>query len=339
MTAAELADALGGRRAGSVWMARCPSHRDRTPSLSICEINSGKVLVHCHAGCDQQHVIAELRARGLWGKNRGRAIVSSERPTAVERKSDHEEYRRTTAALAIWESAIPAMGTPVEVYLGSRGLHLPPSDVLRFHAGLKHPSGSVWPAIVAQVTNGADGTALAVHRTFLARTGESKAPVDPQKMMLGPCRGGAVRLAEPGEVLMVGEGIETCLAAMQATGHPAWAALSTSGMRSLDLPNTVDNVIVLADGDDNGEAAAQDSACRWMHQGRRVRIARPPRGMDFNDLLIGRKVRIEGAAMSTSLGAVCATYDSAEVVHDPLLESSAGLLVTNTIAPEARHVA
>ena len=47
---------------------------------------------------------------------------------------------------------------------------------------------------------------------------------------------------------MIGEGIETCLAAMQATGHPAWAALSTSGMRSLALPDEVRNVIVLADG-------------------------------------------------------------------------------------------
>ena len=31
------------------------------------------------------------------------------------------------------------------------------------------------------------------------------------------------RLAEPGEVLMVGEGIETCLAATQVTGLRAWA--------------------------------------------------------------------------------------------------------------------
>src|SRR5207344_775256 len=57
----------------------------------------------------------------------------------------------------------------------------------------------------------------------------------PQKMMFGPCRGGAVRLTAPGDVLMIGEGIETCLTAMQATGHPAWAALSTSGLRALDL--------------------------------------------------------------------------------------------------------
>jgi hypothetical protein len=59
-----------------------------------------------------------------------------------------------------------------------------------------HPSGRRW-------------TPLAIHRTFLARDGGGKAPVDPQKMMLGPCREGTVRLADPGEVLMVGEGIET----------------------------------------------------------------------------------------------------------------------------------
>jgi putative DNA primase/helicase len=48
-----------------------------------------------------------------------------------------------------------------------------------------------------------------------------------------------VRLADPGDVLMVGEGIETCLAAMQASSHAAWAALSTSGLRSLDLPTGI----------------------------------------------------------------------------------------------------
>jgi hypothetical protein len=84
---------------------------------------------------------------------------------------------------------------------------------------------------------------------------------------------------------MIGEGIETCLSAMQATGYPAWAALSTSGLHSLNLPRGVRDVIVLADGDEPGEAAARDCALRWKREGRRVRIARPPAGMDFNDLL------------------------------------------------------
>jgi len=130
--------------------------------------------------------------------------------------------------------------------------------------------------MVALVTNGANATPIAIHRTFLARNGGGKAPVEPQKMMLGPCRGGAVRLAQPGDVLMVGERIETCLAAMVASGHSAWAALSTSGLRGLDLPKDIRDVIVLADGDEAGEAAARDCALRWKRQGRRVRIASSP---------------------------------------------------------------
>jgi hypothetical protein len=142
--------------------------------------------------------------------------------------------------------------------------------------------------MIALVTSGVDDTSLAIHRTFLARDGKGKAPVDPQKMMLGPSRGGAVRLAPLDQVLMIGEGIETCLAAMQATGHPAWAALSTSGLRTLDLPTEVREVIVLADGDDPGEAAANAAgALRWKRDGRRVRIAKPPNGLDFNDMLLG----------------------------------------------------
>lgn len=150
--------------------------------------------------------------------------------------------------------------------------------------------------MVALVTRGEDDKSLAIHRTFLAHDGTGKAPVNPQKMMLGPCRGGAVRLAAPGEVLMVGEGIETCLAAMQATGKPVWAGLSTSGLRALNLPQDVRDVIVLADGDAPGKAAARECAWRWKREGRRVRIARPPHGMDFNDLLIGSAPRIEEGA-------------------------------------------
>jgi putative DNA primase/helicase len=294
MNAETIAYALGGRKAGSGWTARCPAHEDRTPSLSICDSNDGKVLVRCHAGCEQVRLIAALRSRGLWTDRRPPLFARRVAPPNAERPPDLDEAKRIEAALAIWRSTTPARGTLVETYLLSRGLHLPsPSPTLRFHPSLKHPSGGTWPAMVALVTRGSDGTPLAIHRTFL--DGGGKAPVDPQKMMLGPCRGGAVRFGDPTDLLMVGEGIETCLAAMQATGNPTWAALSTSGIRSLDLPK-VRNVIVLADGDDAGEAAARDCAWRWKREGRGVRIARPPRGTDFNDMLLGRAPRIQEAA-------------------------------------------
>lgn len=286
MTAETIAKALGGHRAGATWMARCPAHDDSSPSLAISAGSNGKVLVRCHAGCDQRDVIAALIERGLWeapGKRHG-GIARKHRKN-LEREPDPDAKARTVAALAIWRASQEIAGSLAETYLRSRGIALSPLPSLRFHPGLKHASGGVWPAMVAMVVHGETGEALAVHRTFLARDGQGKAPVDPPKMMLGPCRGGVVRLGEPGDVLMVGEGIETCLAAMQATGNSAWAALSTSGLRSLDLPCAIAKVIVLADGDEPGEAAAQDCARRWQRQGRSVRIARPPSGMDFNDLL------------------------------------------------------
>ena len=297
MTAETIAKALGGRKAGSGWSARCPAHDDRTPSLSLRDTGDGKVLVRCHAGCDQDEVIAHLKASGLWMQNGPRLFryAASGRVTKPT-EPDRDEIKRKEVELSIWQAAKPAGGTLIETYLGSRGLRLPATPTLRFHPYLKHPSGDSWPAMIALVTRGSDDAPLAIHRTFLARNGTGKAPVDPQKMMLGPCRGGAVRLAEPGDVLMIGEGIETCLAAMQETSHPAWAALSTSGLRALDLPKAVRDVIVLADGDDPGEAAARDCALRWKRDGLRVRIARPPKGMDFNDMLVGRVSSIvEGA--------------------------------------------
>jgi putative DNA primase/helicase len=190
--------------------------------------------------------------------------------------------------LRIWEEARPAPSTIIESYFHARGLLVTTPSAIRFHPGLGHPSGGTWPAIVALVTFGSDHNARAVHRTYLLPCGSGKALVQPQKMMLGPCRGGAVRLAAHNGTLMVGEGIETCLAAMQATGYPAWAALSTTGLRTLGLPAEVRDVVVLADGDDPGETAARDAALRWKHEGRRVRIARPPRGFDFNDMLMGK---------------------------------------------------
>ena len=287
--AKEIAEALGGRKAGSNWSARCPAHEDRTPSLSLSDTSDGKVLVYCHAGCHQDKVIGQLKASGLWINNVPRLSNYAESKRHTRALEQDDEYiKRIEIAMSIWHGSKQAAGTLIETYLESRGLRLPPAPVLKFHPNLKHSQGGSWPTMIALVTRGEENLPIGIHRTFLSSNGKGKAPVDSQKMMLGPCRGGAVRLAEPKEVLMIGEGIETCLAAMQETGLPAWAALSANGLRLLDLPVLVREVIVLADGDDSGELAARDCAVRLNRNGHRVRIARPPKGMDFNDMLINR---------------------------------------------------
>jgi len=190
--------------------------------------------------------------------------------------------------MAFWAKGQPAEGTLVEKYLQSRGLKVPTSGVLKFSPFALQENG-YGPAMLALVTNGETEEPVGIHRTFLAPDGVGKAPISQPRKMLGPCQGGVVRLAAHSIQLplLVGEGIETSLSGAQSSGLPAWAALSASGLARLSLPQDVRDVIILADGDDPGERAAKSAALRWKREGRRVRIAKPMPGFDFNDHLTG----------------------------------------------------
>jgi hypothetical protein len=50
----------GVRHSGRGWTARCPAHEDRHASLSVSEGDDGRVLLHDHAGCIVDDVIAAL---------------------------------------------------------------------------------------------------------------------------------------------------------------------------------------------------------------------------------------------------------------------------------------
>lgn len=45
------------RKSGNGWVACCPAHDDRTPSLSIAEGDDGRALLHCYGGCDVRSVV------------------------------------------------------------------------------------------------------------------------------------------------------------------------------------------------------------------------------------------------------------------------------------------
>jgi putative DNA primase/helicase len=42
------------------WSARCPAHDDRQASLSINQGDDGRVLLHCHAGCEPEAVVGKI---------------------------------------------------------------------------------------------------------------------------------------------------------------------------------------------------------------------------------------------------------------------------------------
>jgi hypothetical protein len=50
----------GTKRSGSSWTTRCPAHEDRKPSLTLREGDAGQVLLHCHAGCTVDAVVAAI---------------------------------------------------------------------------------------------------------------------------------------------------------------------------------------------------------------------------------------------------------------------------------------
>jgi hypothetical protein len=51
----------GVKRTGKgQWIARCPSHEDRSPSLSVRCCDDGRWLVHCFAGCDTHDILGAL---------------------------------------------------------------------------------------------------------------------------------------------------------------------------------------------------------------------------------------------------------------------------------------
>jgi putative DNA primase/helicase len=259
----------------------CPAHDDHHPSLSVDE-KDGKVLLYCWAGCSYVEVLAALPRM-----NTARVRVGAGSPVAKIANPANDEASWTPRQL--WVDARAAAGTLVQRYLNSRGLDTAIPECLRFAAELQHsPSRTFHPAMVAAVSVWPETEPVAVHRTFLQADGKGKASVDPVRMALGPVRGGAVQLAAAGERLAVAEGIETALSVQQATGLPTWAVLGATNLRNLVLPALpmAAEITIAADADPAGLRGAYAAAGRWLAAGRRVRIALPPRGLDFNNVLL-----------------------------------------------------
>ncbi len=83
MSATALLDRLEGVKPTGPgrWVARCPAHEDKRPSLSIRELSDGRVLLHCFAGCEVQAVIGAigLELSDLFPPRSGGDQISSER--------------------------------------------------------------------------------------------------------------------------------------------------------------------------------------------------------------------------------------------------------------------
>lgn len=286
------------------YLVRCPGHDDRTASLSLRWGTHG-ILVHCFTGCAREQVIAELSRLGLWPLCRREDSWPPASSTPPPRRLQQSSAGVARTIDAILRGLLPAPGTPVEIYLlHFRAIDDGPQQEVLYHPGIKHRPTNTWhPGMVAPVRD-LSGVCLALLWTYLRKDGRGKADVSPAKMALGPTRGCAVHLDgyEAGKLLVLAEGIETALSVrqqMRKNGRDCavWSTLSAPGLKSLILPRDAADILIAADNDEPGEAAAQDVARRWTAEGRRVSIARPPPEFnDFNDVLIARSIGVGGAA-------------------------------------------
>ncbi|MDW3096536.1 MAG: toprim domain-containing protein [Alphaproteobacteria bacterium] len=322
--AARIAAALGGKKTSNGFMARCPAHEDKTPSLSIADGHSGTVL-RCFAGCSQAEVMGALRAKGLWGsegggsgKHTGHRLTDKERAdmrAAQERAERREaEDKRVRAAQArdIWKTAKPAKETAAQTYLATRGITIPLSSRLRFDHLRHSPTGLTFPSMIAAASD-RDDHLVAIQRTFLQAGGKGKAQVSAPRMTLGPISGACVRLTPIAAKLHIAESVEDAMSLTQLFGIAAWATLGTAGFENLDLPAKVTTVVLCPDGDAAGDAAIEKAGNRLADQGRTVDTMQAPRGSDWNELLIDTDER---AAICQHDGGQCETEAMASAISE-----------------------
>ena len=106
------------RRSGNGWVARCPTHADKSPSLSIREVN-GRVLLYCFARCSVEVVCAAIgiQIRDLFSTP---VVVRNPKPTVVRyaekqivslrsRLTPRDRERDVTVVLASRENTDPAI--------------------------------------------------------------------------------------------------------------------------------------------------------------------------------------------------------------------------------------
>ncbi len=311
----------GGRRIGSQWAASDLAGGAPRTGGSL-RVN----LTGSHQGIWRDHATAEHGdpldlIQGALSLSLGEAVrwalawlgldddapVPKPRPIPKPSEPTRAERRRAAKGPAIWRASGPINDTPAQAHLRGRRItvSLPPS--LRFHPALDYWDTErdepvfrgKFPALIAGITCWPSGGVAAIQAVYLDPKTGGKAEVDSPKKTFGPAKGGAVRLAPHGVRLAICEGVETALSVWQSClGLPVWATVGTAGFGNVVIPRGVKDIIIAADADEAGEAAAQKAAQRFLSEGLRVRIARPPHGAgDFNDALVAASTTAHGKAI------------------------------------------
>lgn len=292
-TATQMVALLEGvRRTAGGYMARCPCHRDQTPSLSVRDGDSAVITKCFSKGCSYSEIVAAIGQPPPMDETR-------------YHKTNRNQVDRREQARELWTSSSTVVkGDPVWTYLcETRRLPLKSIPLsIRIH-----PNHEYWEAVevdgderwamvgrfptMVAAFSSLDSNIVAVHRTYLTADGQKAFGSQSgrrSRKVLGSINGAAIRLAPTGPQLGIAEGIETAIAASLLWGIPTWSAYSSSNMQNVLIPACVEEIIVFGDNDQSavGRDAAHKLARRIIAEGRKAKVVIPDQLKDWADVLV-----------------------------------------------------
>jgi putative DNA primase/helicase len=292
-SAESIAKALGNgkeQRTRNGWLTCCPVHGDKKPSLAIKDSTDSHgrpdVSVKCFAGCDYKAVKDELRARGLLPE--WKPVNHQRRPLNSSVKQDLPAY--------IWATSRhdQTAAETIQKAFAFRSIQLepiPPNIRLNNHKGQL----SIACAMQSPLDENPPAKPQCVHLTLLDDAGRKRGT-----KYQGRKTGLAVML--PGDDrsrLVIGEGLETTLSAVQAMGFSGMVCGDAGNMADMaKLPEKYQEIFLLTDSDSShtGQKAALDAAesiskanpqsAVWLVAPDDSCFTDAPVELDFNDLLM-----------------------------------------------------
>ena len=269
MSASSIIDALGG--AVKPGKCKCPICGGK---LAVKDAGH-KVLLKCWGTCpDTEAVRAQLREMGLWGNGKA--------PSLPPAAPDHAKMNFRTVLKAKADSnAAP--------YLAARGIELAPdclhiiSRATSRKLGLRYNTAHMVAPIVD-----VEGERVGAQVTALSPDMTKRLDRADARRTYGKLGGHFVQLDDfdVTKPLIIGEGVESALAAAQIANLPAIAAIGAENLQKIIPLPPCSEVIIAADSDEPGRKAAEAYARKLtLRGGVKVRIAFPPEGKDWNDTL------------------------------------------------------
>jgi hypothetical protein len=267
----------------------CPFHDDIEPSCAIYPDH-----FYCF-GCGERGGRLDWLTR-VEGMTVAEAINTlKEWPGTPVPPNDNDDAEKLAFVKSLWLATQPLRGSLGERYLiETRHIGKLPEGIhrsLRFHPRCVFGAGTYLPCLIGLMRDPLTDAPVGIQRIALEQRNGKVEKIE--RRMLG--RKGIVKLWPVGPRLVVGEGVETTLAAAihipyrGAPLQPAWAAHSTGALSALPVIAGVEELILLVDHDLNGagQLAALRCSERWSRAGRRVVRLKPKHSnADFNDLIM-----------------------------------------------------